>query len=94
MKFRIFRQAKNAMQSGKKNMQKWLILPIEEKQVRSINPLTGWISAQNINSQFRFEFSSKEEAIKFAQESMFNYVVEEPKEPVMKPKSYAANFTN
>jgi hypothetical protein len=94
MKFRIFRQAKNAMQSGKKNMQKWLILPIEEKQVRSINPLTGWISAQNINSQFRFEFLSKEEAIKFAQESMFNYVVEEPKEAVMKPKSYAANFTN
>lgn len=94
MKFRIFRQTKNAMQSGKKNMQKWLILPIEEKSIRSINPLTGWVSAQNINSQFRFEFSSKEEAIKFAQESMFNYVVEEPKEPVMKQKSYAANFTN
>lgn len=93
MKFRIFRQAKNAMQSGKKNMQKWLILPIEEKKIRSINPLTGWISAENITSQFRFEFSSKEEAVKFAQENMMNYVVEEPKDPIQKPKSYAANFT-
>jgi len=94
MKFRIFRQAKNAMQSGKKNMQKWLILPIEEKKIRSVNPLTGWISAENITSQFRFEFSNKEDAIKFAQESMFDYVVEEPQNPIMKPKSYAANFTN
>lgn len=94
MKFRIFRQAKNAMQSGKKNMQKWLVLPIEEKKIRSVNPVTGWVSAANITSQFRFEFSSKEDAIKFVQDGMLDYVVEEPKDPIMKPKSYAANFTS
>lgn len=82
------------MQSGKKNTKKWLMLPIEEKNIRSVNPLTGWISAENISSQFRFEFATKEDAIKFAQKSKFEYEVEEPNLDSVKPKSYAANFTN
>lgn len=82
------------MQSGKKNTKKWLILPIEDNAIRSINPLTGWISASNTSSQLRFEFSNKEEAIEFATKSGFEFVVEEPKKSLIKPKSYAANFTN
>lgn len=93
MKFRIFKPAKNAMQSGKKNSG-WKMLPIEETNIRSVNPLTGWISAQNTSSQFRFEFSCKEDAIKFAEESGFEYQVEEPHNQTVKPKSYAANFTS
>jgi hypothetical protein len=93
MKFRIFKPTKNAMQSGKRNTQKWLMLPIEENCIRSVNPLTGWISASNTSSQIRYEFSCKEDAIKFAQDSGFEFVVEEAKTPVIKQKSYAANFT-
>ncbi len=93
MQFIIFQPAKSAMQSGKKNTKKWLMLPIEEKNIRSINPLTGWVSASNTASQFRFEFLNKEEAIKFAKEKGFQYKVEEPHASTLKPKSYAANFT-
>jgi hypothetical protein len=93
MKFRIFKPAKNAMQSGKKNTQKWLMLPIEQNNIRSIDEVTGWISANSTFSQLRYEFSNKENAIEFAKSSGFEFVVEEPKTPVIKKKSYAANFT-
>lgn len=92
MKFRIFQPAKNAMQSGKQNTKKWLMLPIEGN-IRSINPITGWTSASNTTSQFKYEFPNKEDAIAFAQKSGFEFIVEEPHKPTVKPKSYAANFT-
>lgn len=94
MKFRIFQPTKSAMQSGKKNSKKWLMLPIENNAIRSVNPITGWISASNTSSQFRFEFSTKDEAISFAEKRGFHFEVEEPKLATIKPKSYAANFTN
>ncbi len=94
MKFRIFQPAKSAMQSGKKNTKKWLMLPIGNEAIRSVNPLTGWISAKDTSSQFRFEFSSKDSAIEFAKKSGFEFVVEEPKISAIKPKSYSSNFTN
>lgn len=92
-KFRIYQPTKSAMQSGKKNSKKWLMLPLEKETVRSINSLTGWTSANNTNSQLHFEFISKEEAIKFAQSQGFEFEVSEPKTTSVKKKSYAANFT-
>jgi hypothetical protein len=94
MKVKIFSPAKSAMQSGKRNTKKWLVEPIEETNLRSINPLTGWVSADSTLSQFRFEFVSKEEAIKFAQSRDFKFEVIEPKTASLKQKSYAGNFTN
>lgn len=94
MKFKIFQPAKSAMQSGKKNTKKWLMLPIEEKNIRSVSPLTGWVSASDTSSQFRFEFLNKEDAIKFAEKKGFQFEVEEPRASTVKPKSYAGNFTN
>ncbi len=93
MKVKIFRPAKSAMQSGKQGNKKWLVTPIEETNIRSISPLTGWVSASDISSQFRFEFLNKEDAVKFAESQNFEYEVEEPKLPNIKPKSYSANFT-
>ena len=94
LKFRIFQPTKNAMQSGKKNTQKWLMLPIEQEKIRSVNELTGWISADNTSSQLRYEFPCKEDAINFAENSGFKFVVEEANKPKIKPKSYASNFTS
>jgi hypothetical protein len=94
MKVKIFRQAKSAMQSGKKNAKKWLVKPIEETNSRSINPLMGWVSVDNTLSQFNFEFSSQESAIEFAKSRNFEFEIEEPKTSSIKPKSYSENFTN
>ncbi len=94
MKVKIFRPTKSAMQSGKRNLKKWLVEPIEQENIRSINPLMGWVSANNTSSQFRFEFSSKEEAVKFAQDKNFEFEIHDPKTASIQSKSYAANFTN
>ncbi len=94
MKVKISRPTKSAMQSGKRNTKKWLVTPIEEANIRSVNTVTGWVSASDTSSQFRFEFASKEEAIKFAQSRNFVFEIEEPKVASVKQKSYAGNFTN
>lgn len=94
MKILIYRQAKSAMQSGKLNCKKWLATPIEETNSRSINELTRWVSCNNTQTQLKFEFPNKEEAIKYAIKNNFEYEVVEPQEFKIKPKSYAENFTN
>ncbi len=94
MKVKIFRPTKSSMQSGKRNLKKWLVEPIEKEDIRSINPLMGWVSASSTLSQFRFEFSNKEEAINFAKERNFEFEIHDPKISSIKPKSYSANFTN
>lgn len=93
MKVKIFRPTKSAMQSGKGNLKKWLVAPIDESNVRSVNELMKWVSVDNTLSQLRFEFSSKEEAIKFAKSRNFEFEVEEPQISTVKTKSYASNFT-
>lgn len=94
MKFRLYRQTKSAMQSGKKNAKKWLLVPIEEKNQRQIDPLMGWIGTSNAVSQLKFQFSDKESAIAFAKEKGFEVELIEPKESSLQVKSYAENFTS
>lgn len=94
MKVKIYQLAKTAMQSGKRNSKKWLLEPIPEINSRSINPLMGWVSSNDMNSQLRFEFSSKEEAIKFAENQSFEFEIYQPQIASIKKKSYAENFTN
>ncbi len=94
MKFRIYKPTKSAMQSGKKNTTKWLLEPISKTNERSINPVMGWISADDTSSQLRFKFSNKESAINFAKSRNFEYEIYEPNISSPKKKSYAANFTN
>lgn len=94
MKVRIYKRTKSAMQSGKRNMQKWLMSPVEENKTRSINPLMGWTSSSDTQTQLKFSFASKEEAIEYAKLEGFEYSIEEPKTSSVKQKSYTANFTN
>ena len=89
---RIYRPAKNAMQSGKANSRQWLVEfePTDRKQP---DPLMGWNGSRDTRSQLRLKFDSKEEAIAFAQREGYEFTVtdERPAKP-LKPKSYADNF--
>lgn len=91
--FIIYQPAKSAMQSGKKNYQKWHLLPIDDLQHRYINPMLGWVSSNNSDSQLKFTFNSKEKAIDFAKKQGFDFVVMDHKQHIIKPKSYSDNFT-
>jgi len=94
MKVRIYKPTKSAMQSGKKNTKKWLLVPIEENNARSLNPLMGWTSSDNTSTQLKIFFASKEEAAEYAKSEGFQYEIDEPEISPVKKKSYAENFTN
>ena len=92
MKFLIYRQSKSAMQSGKKNAKKWLMTLVEESNSRSISAPLSWVASSDTSSQLKFSFSSKEQAIEFANSKAYEFEVLNSHEPIIKPKSYANNF--
>ena len=79
------------MQSGLKKFDKWIIEFITEKP--GINPLMGWESSTDTNSELKLEFSTKELAIEYAKKNKINFELIEPKIRKLVKKSYADNFT-
>jgi hypothetical protein len=90
---RIYRPAKNAMQSGRGKSQVWL-LEFEDPSARSIEPLMGYTSSTNTDTQVRMTFETREEAIAFAQTQGFEFQVVEPRESKRIIKAYADNFSS
>ena len=90
-KAKIYKPSKTAMQSGIKKFDKWIIEFITEKP--GINPLMGWESSTDTNSELKLEFSSKEQAIEYAKKNKINFEIIEPKIRKIVKKSYADNFT-
>ncbi len=91
MTARIFRPAKNAMQSGWAKTKEWQ-LDYEPEQPRIIEPLMGWTSSGDTKQQLRLQFPTREEAVAYAEARGIVYVVSEPHADPLKAKSYAANF--
>jgi ETC complex I subunit-like protein len=91
MTARIFKPAKTAMQSGEARTKEW-VLEFEPASPRDIDPLMGWTSSRDMQSQVRLEFDTKEEAVAYATREGLAYVLTEPtpRKPIR--KSYADNF--
>ena len=90
-KAKIYKPTKTAMQSGTKKFDKWVIEFITDQP--GINPLMGWESSTDTNSELKLEFSSKELAIDYAKKNKINFEIIEPKLRKVIKKSYADNFT-
>ncbi len=88
---RIYKPARNAMQSGHARSQRW-VLEFEPEAARGIEPLMGWTSSVDTRQQLRLEFDTKEQAIAYAVRNGLAYRVFEPSEVGTKRKSYADNF--
>jgi len=91
MTARIFKPAKNAMQSGTAKTKKWQ-LDYEPEKPRIIEPLMGWTSSTDIKQEVTLRFDTKEEAIAFCEREAIPYQVIEPKVPERRPAAYADNF--
>jgi len=89
---KIYKPAKNAMQSGRANTKRWL-LEYEPERGKFIDPLMGWTGSDDTKNQIRLRFDSKEEAIAYAERKGLEFRVDEPKERTIRPKNYAANFS-
>ena len=60
MTARIFKPAKNAMQSGRAKTREWQ-LDYEPEQPRAVEPLMGWTSSGDMKQQLTLHFDTKEE---------------------------------
>uniref|UniRef100_G8IFA6 NADH dehydrogenase [ubiquinone] iron-sulfur protein 4, mitochondrial n=2 Tax=Sus scrofa TaxID=9823 RepID=G8IFA6_PIG len=90
-KVRIFVPARNNMQSGVNNTKKWK-MEFDTRE-RWENPLMGWSSTADPLSNLVLTFSTKEDAVAFAEKNGWSFDVEERKVPKPKSKSYGANFS-
>ena len=88
---RIYRPAKTAMQSGKAKTLEW-VLEFEPASARLPDPLMGWAQSKDMNGQVRLSFSTREEAIAYAQAQRLTYEVWEPNKRRLVHKAYADNF--
>jgi len=91
MKAKIFKPAKNAMQSGRANTLEW-VLEYELETPRRPEPEMGWTSSGDTLNQVRIKFITKEAAIAFAEKEGLAYTVSETHARKVKPQSYIDNF--
>jgi len=91
MPARIFKPAKNAMQSGVAKTKIWQ-LDYEPEQPRVVEPLMGWTSSGDMKQQLTLHFPTREEAVAYCERKGIPYQVLEPKELKTRVKAYADNF--
>ena len=78
MRARIFQPAKTAMQSGTAKTKGW-VLEFPQASAREVDPLMGWTSSDDTQSQVRLTFDTKEAALDYAKAKGIDAVVQEPK---------------
>ena len=88
---RIYRPTKSATQSGAGRTKRWHFV-YTPATPRGHDPLMGWVSSDDMKSQIRLTFDTKEEAVAYADRNSIAYVIEEPKPAVRRTISYSDNF--
>lgn len=93
MPARIYRPSKTAMSSGTARTKHW-VLEYASSTAREVDPLMGWTSNDDTQTQVRLRFSTKEEALDYAKENGIDAVVVDPKtrKPNIRPRGYGENF--
>ena len=91
MKAKIYKPSKTAMQSGRSKYNKW-VLKFSDKKNQLKDTMMGWNGGSSTVSQIELKFSTKEEAVSYAQVNNIDYEVLETSERKVITKSYADNF--
>ena len=88
---RIYRPAKNAMQSGKAKTKDWM-LEFEPASARRSDPLMGWTQTTDMDGQVRLSFETSDEAVAYATRHGIAFQLFDPKPAKKIIKAYADNF--
>lgn len=88
---RIYRPAKTAMQSGQALTHDWR-LEFEPEAPRAVEPLMGYTSSSDMRSQVRLHFSTREEAIAYAEREGIAYQIFETEPAKRRIAAYSDNF--
>lgn len=93
MRARIYKPAKTAMQSGTAKTHEW-VLEFAPASARDVDPLMGWTSSSDTQTQVRLRFATKEAAQDYAQSKGIEALVFEPKprKANIRPRGYGENF--
>ncbi|WP_118135258.1 ETC complex I subunit [Oceanicella sp. SM1341] len=92
---RIYKPARNAMQSGMAKTRDW-VLEFAPEDPKRVDPLMGWQGSGDMRSQVRMSFESKEAAIDYAERNGIPFQVQEPKprKANIRPRGYGENFAH
>ncbi|MEN8891296.1 ETC complex I subunit [Planktotalea arctica] len=93
MRARIYQPSRTAMSSGTAKTHVW-ILEFAPETARSVDPLMGWTSSSDMQSQVKLRFESKEAALEYAQANDIDAVVREPnkRKANIRTGGYGENF--
>jgi len=93
MSARIFQPARTAMSSGNARTNSWVLEHVPATR-RDIDPLMGWTSSDETQTQVRLMFDSKKAAQDYAAEHGIMAVVSEPhgRAQIVRPGGYGDNF--
>tara|TARA_B110000503_G_C7042258_1_gene368696 strand:+ start:180 stop:491 length:312 start_codon:yes stop_codon:yes gene_type:complete len=78
MRARIYKPAKTAMSSGMAKTHNW-VLEFAPTTARGVDPLMGWTSSSDTQTQVHMSFETKDAAIEYAAENGIEATVQEPK---------------
>ena len=92
MSAKIYQPAKTAMQSGKSKTGSW-ILEFEAESARKVEPLMGYTSSTDMNSQVKLSFKTLEDAEGYARKNGIAYTVQKPQQAKRRPMAYSDNFS-
>jgi len=81
------------MTSGMAKTRKW-VLDYAQGSSREVDPLMGWTSSDDTQTQVRMRFDTKEAALEYARTHGIDAVVVEPhtRKPNVRPRGYGENF--
>ena len=93
MRARIYQPAKTAMSSGTANTRFW-VLEYAPNSAREVDPLMGWTSSNDMQSQVSLQFESKDAALEYAKDHNITADVIEPKprKVNIRQRGYGENF--
>ena len=91
MTARIFKPTRTAMQSGSAKTKDW-VLEFEPDSARVVDPLMGWVSSGDTNTQLKLDFETKDEAVAYATRNGIAFTVTEPAPHKRQNKTYSDNF--
>jgi len=93
MRARIYKPAKTAMSSGTAKTHDW-VLEYAKSTPRGIDPLMGWTSSKDTQTQVRLRFPTQEAAMDYAREHGIDAGITEPhrRKHNIRPGGYADNF--
>ncbi len=88
---KVYKNSASSTQSGKKNVEYWILEPAIEKSSKR-DHIMGWTGRADVKKQIRLKFFTLSEVERYAEKNKIVIDVIESKEKEKIIKSYADNF--